>query len=95
MFEIVPEPHRGMPAMGLYVLAQSGDLEGTSLDHQSDSAVGKPRRYHFQSRLAGFFHHRFWQMGGCHIDICDGALHQHIAHHPADQSHAVIRGIQE
>ena len=95
MAEIAPEPHGGVAAMGFDILAQTGDLERPSVDHQRHRAMRQPCRHGFDTGLTGFFHHRFGQMGGRHVDIGDGAPHQRIAHHTADQPHTVIIVIEQ
>ena len=73
-----------MPAEGLDVAPERGDLEGHAVGDDRDRAVVDPGRHGLQPGPFGERHHLLRLGGGGKIDLGDGKPEQRVAHGAAD-----------
>jgi hypothetical protein len=92
------EGHLGVPAVGLDIAPQGGDLEMSErprgVDHRCDRAVGNPGRHRLDPGLVKRRHDCFRPRRGGKVDISDHPLQQRIAHTAADKPRGDSRPAQ-
>ena len=92
---VAAERDLGLAAEGLGVLAQGGDLERLSIDHQRHGAVVDAGRHALDAGRLGAADHLGRQGGGRDIDIGDRNLQQRIADRAADHARFLAIAVEQ